>query len=715
MAVAAARDDPQVRPHVQHRARAHGPVPRVPVRGLPGPAPGLDARPLSRPLGADEGADRRRAARADREHVGRSRLQHPLGRVTRPPDRLRQALLPATSSGSRPTTCGCPTSSGTRPPCPRSCSESGIRWFLTQKLSWNQYNVLPHHSFLWEGIDGSRVFTHFPPADTYSGERERPRAPLRRRELQGPRPRHPVALSLRLGRRRRGPDQRDARVGPAAGRHRRACPGSPWRGPGPSSPRPRPRSRDPAVWVGRALPRVPPGHLHQPGRHQAREPPGRVRPPRRRAVDLTGPGARLPGRRHRRPVEAPPRSTSSTTSSPDRGSTGSTRTPHATTRTSWSETESHDDRRARPAWSTPSTRPARHHPVVVFNSLSHARDELVTVEAPAAPTAVVDPSGADRVRSSATPTAGPSSRPPCRPAGTRSTTSCAGPAPSGPAGRRPHRRRLENEHLRIELDDRGLLSSIFDKSAGRQVLAPGPGATASSSTPTTPTSSTPGTSTGSPSTRSVDLDEVESVEVVEAGPAAGRHPGHPPLRQTPSSPRSSGSTAGSRSRRLRHRGASGTRRTASSRSPSRSTSAASRATYEIQYGHVERPDPRQHQLGRGPLRGLRPQVGRPLRARLRRGPAQRLQVRLRHRRQCHPALAAAGPDLARPRGRPRAPPLHATACSPTPATSAQAGVIDAGYDLNVPLRTVATTRTRGPWSPTVPSSRSTRPTWSSRR
>ncbi len=28
---------------------------------------------------------------------------------------------------------------------------------------------LPHHSFLWEGIDGSRVFTHFPPADTYSG------------------------------------------------------------------------------------------------------------------------------------------------------------------------------------------------------------------------------------------------------------------------------------------------------------------------------------------------------------------------------------------------------------------------------------------------------------------------------------------------------------------------------------------------------------------
>jgi alpha-mannosidase len=45
----------------------------------------------------------------------------------------------------------------------------GARRFLTQKLSWNQYNDMPHHTFLWEGIDGSRVLTHFPPADTYGG------------------------------------------------------------------------------------------------------------------------------------------------------------------------------------------------------------------------------------------------------------------------------------------------------------------------------------------------------------------------------------------------------------------------------------------------------------------------------------------------------------------------------------------------------------------
>ena len=53
---------------------------------------------------------------------------------------------------------------------PQIIKASGTEWFLTQKISWNQTNTFPHHSFLWEGIDGTRVFTHFPPADTYVGE-----------------------------------------------------------------------------------------------------------------------------------------------------------------------------------------------------------------------------------------------------------------------------------------------------------------------------------------------------------------------------------------------------------------------------------------------------------------------------------------------------------------------------------------------------------------
>lgn len=53
---------------------------------------------------------------------------------------------------------------------PQIIKASGTEWFLTQKISWNQTNTFPHHTFLWEGIDGTRVLTHFPPADTYVGE-----------------------------------------------------------------------------------------------------------------------------------------------------------------------------------------------------------------------------------------------------------------------------------------------------------------------------------------------------------------------------------------------------------------------------------------------------------------------------------------------------------------------------------------------------------------
>ena len=53
---------------------------------------------------------------------------------------------------------------------PQLMALAGCDRFLTQKLSWNQMNPFPHHSFWWEGIDGTRVFTHFPPVDTYNAE-----------------------------------------------------------------------------------------------------------------------------------------------------------------------------------------------------------------------------------------------------------------------------------------------------------------------------------------------------------------------------------------------------------------------------------------------------------------------------------------------------------------------------------------------------------------
>ena len=42
--------------------------------------------------------------------------------------------------------------------------------FVTQKISWSQYNKFPHHTFNWQGIDGTEVFTHFPPEDTYNAD-----------------------------------------------------------------------------------------------------------------------------------------------------------------------------------------------------------------------------------------------------------------------------------------------------------------------------------------------------------------------------------------------------------------------------------------------------------------------------------------------------------------------------------------------------------------
>ena len=70
------------------------------------------------------------------------------------------------------------------------------------------------------------------------------------------------------------------------------------------------------------------------------------------------------------------------------------------------------------------------------------------------------------------------------------------------------------------------------------------------------------------------------------------------------------------------------------------------------------PDAREHVVGAGPLRGVRPPLGRPVRGRVRRRPAQRLQVRLRRPGQRPAPVAAAGPDRARPGVRPGPPPLH---------------------------------------------------------
>ncbi|TDD71649.1 alpha-mannosidase [Jiangella aurantiaca] len=63
-----------------------------------------------------------------------------------------------------------PDSFGYSGALPQIAVDAGARWFLGQKMAWNQTNPMPHHTFWWEGIDGSRIFTHAPPVDTYNSD-----------------------------------------------------------------------------------------------------------------------------------------------------------------------------------------------------------------------------------------------------------------------------------------------------------------------------------------------------------------------------------------------------------------------------------------------------------------------------------------------------------------------------------------------------------------
>jgi len=60
---------------------------------------------------------------------------------------------------------------------PQLIKEAGLEYFFTIKIGWNQFNRLPYDSFWWQGLDGTRVLTHFSPTpgggdyvSTYNGD-----------------------------------------------------------------------------------------------------------------------------------------------------------------------------------------------------------------------------------------------------------------------------------------------------------------------------------------------------------------------------------------------------------------------------------------------------------------------------------------------------------------------------------------------------------------
>ncbi len=64
---------------------------------------------------------------------------------------------------------------------PQILKKSGIDYFMTTKISWSEYNKMPYDTFLWRGLDGTEILTHFittpnehlrinPFITTYNGE-----------------------------------------------------------------------------------------------------------------------------------------------------------------------------------------------------------------------------------------------------------------------------------------------------------------------------------------------------------------------------------------------------------------------------------------------------------------------------------------------------------------------------------------------------------------
>lgn len=44
---------------------------------------------------------------------------------------------------------------------PQILKKSGVPYFMTTKISWNEFNKVPYDTFHWRGIDGSSVLSHF--------------------------------------------------------------------------------------------------------------------------------------------------------------------------------------------------------------------------------------------------------------------------------------------------------------------------------------------------------------------------------------------------------------------------------------------------------------------------------------------------------------------------------------------------------------------------
>jgi alpha-mannosidase len=176
-----------------------------------------------------------------------------------------------------------PDSFGYSAALPQIAVLAGRRWLLTQKISWNDTNRFPHHTFDWEGIDGTRIRTHFPPVDTYNAELSGGELARAQRQFAEKGRANTSLVPFGWGDGGGGPTREML-----AAAHRTRDPrGLAHRAPRPSHGVLRRRGRrvpGPAGMGRRAVPGVPPRHVHHPVADQARQPAQRAPAARGRAV-----------------------------------------------------------------------------------------------------------------------------------------------------------------------------------------------------------------------------------------------------------------------------------------------------------------------------------------------------------------------------------------------------------------------------------------------
>src|ERR671922_903868 len=62
---------------------------------------------------------------------------------------------------------------------PQLIKQAGLEYFFTIKIGWSQYNRMPYDTFWWQGLDGTRVLTHFsttPDAGGFGAQASNPHA-----------------------------------------------------------------------------------------------------------------------------------------------------------------------------------------------------------------------------------------------------------------------------------------------------------------------------------------------------------------------------------------------------------------------------------------------------------------------------------------------------------------------------------------------------------